>query len=60
VAGRDSLALVERARFEGQPATIIVAHTSQGERAWVTGPACSATNRDVLDSATLPAGISGP
>jgi hypothetical protein len=52
-----SVLLVERANFEGKPATIIVtapasvAGTSQPKEAeiWALGDACSATNSDVLD-----------
>lgn len=54
------LVKVEHARYEGQPATVIVARTGQGEMVWVAGQNCSATNRDVLDTATLLPGISGP
>jgi hypothetical protein len=48
------LELVESARYEGRPATIIVARTGPGDTVWVAGPACSATSRDVLDTITLP------
>jgi hypothetical protein len=60
VAGSAALVLVESARYQGQPATIIVARTGRDYTAWVAGPGCSATNRDVLDTITLPSGISGP
>ncbi len=40
--------LVESALFEGRPATLIVAQTGPGQTAWIAGPGCSATNRDVL------------
>jgi len=60
LAGSAPLELVESARYEGQPATIIVARESTGYRAWVAGPNCSATTRDVLHTITLPSGISGP
>jgi hypothetical protein len=49
--------LVENARFQGQPATVIVASSSGGDRAWVLAPGCSASSDRVLDSTTLP-GIS--
>jgi len=60
VAGGATLLLVESVRFAGQPATIIVARTGQDDTAWVAGPDCSATTRDVLDTITVPSGISGP
>jgi hypothetical protein len=49
--------LVENARFQGQPATVIVASSSGGDRAWVLAPGCSASSDHVLDTTTLP-GIS--
>ncbi len=51
--------LVENARFQGQPATVIVASSSGGDRAWVLAPGCSANSDHVLDTTTLP-GISAP
>jgi hypothetical protein len=48
---------VESARFEGRPATIIVAWKNTGAVAWVAGAGCSGTNRDLLDTTTLPPGI---
>jgi hypothetical protein len=60
LAGSAPLELVESVRFEGHPATIIVARESTGYRAWVAGPNCSTTTREVLDTITLPSGISGP
>ena len=60
LAGSDPLELVQSVQFEGQPATIIVARTGQGYTAWVAGPDCSATNREVLETITLPSGISAP
>jgi hypothetical protein len=48
---------VDSARFEGQPATVIVVSISGGDRVWVTGNACSATHRDVLYTTTLRPGI---
>jgi DNA-binding FrmR family transcriptional regulator len=48
---------VESARFEGRPATVIVVPKGSGEMAWVVGAGCSGTNRDLLDSTTLPPGI---
>jgi hypothetical protein len=52
-----SLVLVLSARYEGQPATIIVARTGPDETAWVAGSGCSSTNRDVLYTTSLPSGI---
>ena len=60
LAGNAPLELVESAQFQGNAATIIVAHTGQDDTAWVAGPDCSATSRDLLDTITLPSGISGP
>ena len=54
------LELVQSAQFEGRAATIIVARTGQQDTVWVAGPNCSATTRDVLDTITVPSGISGP
>jgi hypothetical protein len=54
LAASAPLELVQSAQFEGQPATIIVARTGQDDTVWVAGPACSATNREVLDTITLP------
>jgi hypothetical protein len=51
--------LVENARFQGQPATVIVAKSSGGDRAWVLAPGCSASSDHFLDTTTLP-GISAP
>jgi hypothetical protein len=48
------LELVESARFNGQPATIIVARTGQQDTVWVAGLNCSATSSDVLASITVP------
>jgi hypothetical protein len=59
LAGGDTLQLVESTHFEGQPATLVVARTGADDTAWIAGPACSATNRDVLATASLPPGISG-
>jgi len=56
VAGPASPIFVDSARFGGQPATIIVARTSQGEKAWAVDASCSS----VLDTTTLPPGISAP
>ncbi len=60
LAGGDPLELVESIQFSGQPATVIVARTGQDDTVWVAGPDCSATTRDVLDTITVPPGISAP
>lgn len=52
VAGNVRPRLVESARYEGRPATIIVLPERSGDIAWVTGAGCS-----VLDRTTLPPGI---
>lgn len=54
-AGRPLL-LVEIARYEGRPATIIVvaATAASAARVWVVGNGCSATGKDVLASLALP------
>ena len=60
VAGAHPLRRVESVRYEDSPATLIVASTGAEDTAWIAAPACSATHRDVLDTTTLPSGISGP
>jgi len=52
--------LVESARYQGQPATLVVVRTGSGDTAWLAGSRCSATDHDVLDRTTVPSGISGP
>jgi hypothetical protein len=49
-------ALVDSARYDGRPATIIaLAHVgNQVGQAWVVGPACSADDTDILEHVTLP------
>ena len=54
VAGNARLIRVMSARFEGGPATIIVARDSTGDMAWVVGPDCSAASHHVLDATSLP------
>jgi len=56
LAGRNRVLLAESARFGGQPATLVVARTSQGDKAWVAGPGCAR----VLATTSLLPGISGP
>jgi hypothetical protein len=52
--------LVESVRFEGRPATLVVARAGATDTAWIAARDCSATNRHVLASTSLPSGISGP
>jgi hypothetical protein len=49
-----TLLLVERAYYQDDPAIVIVARSGLRDAAWVTSPACSATNDHVLASTTLP------
>jgi hypothetical protein len=58
--GGHPLELVESVRFEGSPATLVVARTGTRDTAWIAAPDCSATHRHVLDTTSLPSGISGP
>jgi anti-sigma factor RsiW len=56
VTGDIEPAMVDSARYNGRPATIIaLAHVgNQLSQAWVVGPSCSADNPDVLTHVTLP------
>jgi hypothetical protein len=49
--------LVDVARYQGQPATVIVSAAAAGKprQVWVAGPGCSATNRDLLAHTELAA-----
>ena len=58
LAGGHPVVLVESGRFAGRPATLVVARTGQHDTAWIAGPDCSATTRDVLATTSLPQGIS--
>jgi hypothetical protein len=58
VAGPATLALVEKARYRGQPAIVIVAARSPRDTAWVAASGCSASDR-ILATTTLP-GTSTP
>ena len=49
--------LVEKARFDGQPAIVIVASRDGSYTVWVTGPGCSAAGDTVLATQS---GISAP
>jgi hypothetical protein len=56
VTGDIEPAMVDSARYNGSPATIIaLAHVgNQLSQAWVVGPSCSADNPDILKHVTLP------
>ena len=54
-----TLELVQSARFQGRPVTVIFVSSGDGYLAWVVAPGCSATSADVLARITLP-GISAP
>jgi hypothetical protein len=56
VTGDVQPALVDSARYDGRPATIIaLGHVgNQVSQAWVVGPACSADDSDLLTHVTLP------
>jgi predicted anti-sigma-YlaC factor YlaD len=60
VTGDSSLGtpvLVENARFQGQPAIVVVAALDGSDTVWVTAPGCSAASDTVLDTQS---GISAP
>jgi hypothetical protein len=56
VTGGTAPALVDKARFQGHPATIIaLSHVgNQVSQAWVVGPSCSASHTDILKHVYLP------
>jgi hypothetical protein len=54
LTGGAALVRVESARFAGQPATLVVARTGTDEVAWIAGPHCSATSRNVLATTSVP------
>jgi hypothetical protein len=60
LAGSETPVLVESARYQGKPATLVVLRTGSGDTALVAGSRCSAADHDVLDRTTVPSGISGP
>jgi hypothetical protein len=51
IAGDRQVLLVELAKYEGKPATIIVlaANARHSAEVWVAGASCSATDKDTLD-----------
>ncbi len=55
VAGNQTVLLVDQAKYEGKPATIIVTAQSstRSGQVWAVGPACSASHPDVLQHVTL-------
>jgi hypothetical protein len=59
IAAGDHVLLVDVARYQGAPATVIVTKPAgdSPEQIWVVGPGCSASRTDLLHQATLsPAG----
>jgi hypothetical protein len=59
IAAGQQVLLVEVARYQGAPATVIVTSAQAGspEQVWVVGTGCSATSNDLLTHVTLaPAG----
>lgn len=57
VAGNQRPLLVDTARYNGRPATIIVLTTASAKtrRVVVVGPGCSATQADLITTTTIPA-----
>jgi hypothetical protein len=55
IAAGDLVLLVDVARYQGAPATVIVTRGAAGgpERIWVVGPGCSASQSDVLEHTAL-------
>jgi hypothetical protein len=55
VVGGEPVQLVETAKFEGKPATIIITEqtATRAAEVWVVGPDCSASHPDVLAHQTL-------
>jgi hypothetical protein len=51
--GTGSLALVEKARFQGQPAIVIVTN-GRRDATWVTAANCSSTSDRILATTVLP------
>lgn len=62
ITGATGPVLMQSAHYQGQPAYVIVASKTTGDLVLVVAPGwaapgCSATSKDVLDTATLPPGI---
>jgi hypothetical protein len=62
ITGGTAPILMQSAHYQGQPAYVIVASRTSGDLVLVVAPGwaapgCSATSKDVLDTATLPPGI---
>jgi hypothetical protein len=57
VAGSADVVRLLSAHYRGQPVTIIVTRAGPHYTAWVAGPDCSGTNRDLLAHTSLPSGI---
>jgi hypothetical protein len=57
IAAGELVVLVDVARFQGSPATIIVIEVSQvaPQQVWVVGPGCSGSSSDVLERTALSA-----
>jgi hypothetical protein len=57
-AGSGAVLLVDIARYQGRPATVIVTMPSGGSarQVWVVGPACSGSRSDVLAQQLMPGG----
>jgi hypothetical protein len=55
IAPRQFVLVIDVARYEGRPATVIVtaATVSSDAQAWVVGSSCSATTKDVLNHVVL-------
>jgi hypothetical protein len=53
LAGGHPLQRVESVRFEGRPATLVVARTGADDTAWIAAQDCSATNPHVLAVTSL-------
>jgi hypothetical protein len=53
-------ALTEKAHYQGTPATVIVVPRDGSDQVWVAGPACTATDSNILAHVVLSPGISAP
>lgn len=52
--------LTEKAHYQGTPATVIVVSRGGSDQVWVAGPACTATDSNILAQVILSPGISAP